>query len=87
MKGSKTIEDQLKGPFLKRKRGVELIKTHNKQWVVKFPKDGTKFGTAEFIEDETKVTLDLTKVETVDLIACDADGNQFTFRMIGYKLE
>lgn len=24
--------------------------------------------------------------ETVDLIACDADGNQFTFRLVGFQI-
>jgi len=87
MKGSETIPDQLKGPFLKRKRGMSLIATHNKQWVIKFPKDDTKFGVAEFVEDTQTITLDLTKLQTVDLIACDDAGDQFTFRLIGYKLE
>lgn len=83
MKGLPTIETQAKGPFYRRKRGQKMAEIFNGEWAIKGIEPTA--GKIEFQGSKGGVKL-VFDLKTVDLIACDSEGNQATFRLFGFQL-
>lgn len=90
MKGQKQIEKIQKAPLCWREKANEIIAVVNLP-VVGAIVDNTNggetsdFGYIEWVASDQKIKVTFY-AQTIDVIGCDAEGNQHTYRMIGYQL-
>lgn len=84
MVGQQFIE-KVKSAFMGRKRANEVIAWVNLPWGVTMPWPPTEWGVPVIRASKTAITIDLSQLKTAELIACDSEGNQHTFVVIGYE--
>lgn len=82
MTGQVTITP-IKSAIVFQNKGNEIIDSLNRQWTVQLP--DTQFGSAEFKAGDKSIILDLTQLSTITFIACDDQGNQVTFTVLGFQ--
>lgn len=83
MQNQKIITEIVKAVLTWRKKGNELVKRLNIPWEVKMPDD--RFGVATVNYSDTKITIDLSQLNTETFVVCDEDGNQKTITVIGFN--
>ena len=85
MNGKTTIRELKKAAICFKAKANEIIKWLNRDWDVKMPNEEAKWGTPVFQAADNKVTLDLSSLSYVEVVACDEDGNEATYVLLGYK--
>lgn len=88
MQGDTPIKAIVKAVLVWKDKGNEIIKKVNRKWEGKMManlQEDSQLGTVEIHGSDNKVKLNVKHV-TVDLIACDDEGNQHTYRLCGYQL-
>lgn len=81
MKGDKKIPIIVKPSVVFKKPGNALIKKANREWIGKLSDE--QLGTLEFTGADDKVTATLA-LKTLEIVVCDASGNQYTAVVAGY---
>jgi len=90
MKGQKQIQKIQKAPLCWKEKANEIIEVVNLP-VVGAIVDATNggetsnFGYLEWVASDRNIKVTLY-LQTFDAVACDEDGNQHTYRMVGYQL-
>lgn len=83
MNGLKAIEEIKKAVICFKAKANEMIVRLNTPWEVKMPND--LFGSAVVQYGDNKIVIDLSQLKTFEAVACDEDGNQATYVILGYK--
>lgn len=85
MKNLETIKTIKNAVLCWAAKANEMIERLNLPWQVKNPTEDDGWGNPEFQYSKTKITFDLSQINTVELKACDEDGNEATYILIGIK--
>lgn len=73
---------KITSPLVWQKQGNEIIERLNIGWEVKVkPDNAVKVATVTF--GDNKITIDL-EFNTIDVVACDENGEQKTYTIIGF---
>lgn len=67
-----------------KEKANEIITRLNIPWKFKMPDDDSQWGVPVVSYSEKEITIDWTNVSTLELTACDSEGNQVTVVVIGF---